>query len=172
MSAEKALRLTLGVASDGEDLSVTSHELTKLEGGAGAAAAELAGGALKPPAGAENVEYDAADFGQKGAAGGVTFTMDGWQWSLLASSETDLAERFAGNYDAAGALSVYIAETEVTYAPAPKGAYLWWTDDAGRSVLLCGVSDAAAAATDMLDDEAPDYDTIFGAAEKVIAAQK
>ena len=172
LSGAKELRLTLGVSSDGESLSVTAHELTRLEGGAGAAAAELAGGAPKPPAGAENVEYDAADFGQKGSAGGVTFTLNGWQWSLLVSPEADLAERFAGNYDAAGQFSYYLDDTEVTFAPAQKGAYLWWTDDAGRSLLLFGVSDAAAAATDATGDEAPDYDTIFAVAEKTIAAQK
>jgi len=172
LSAAKALRLTFGVTSDGESLRATSHELTRLEGGAGEAAAELAGGAPKPPEGAENVEYDAADFGQKGSAGGVTFTLNGWQWSLLVSPEADLAERFAGNYDAAGQFSYYLDDTEVNFAPAQKGAYLWWTDDAGRSLLLFGVSDAAAAATDATGDEAPDYDTIFAVAEKTIAAQK
>ncbi len=172
LSEAKKLRMTVGVSSDGESLRVTAHKLDKLEGGAGAAAAELAGGAPKPPAGAENVEYDAADFGQKGSAGGVTFTLNGWQWSLLASPEADLAERFAGNYDAAGQFSYYLDDTEVTFAPAQKGVYLWWTDDAGRSLLLFGVSDAAAAATDATGDEAPDYDTIFAVAEKTIAAQK
>ena len=172
LSAAKALRLTFGVTSDGESLRATSHELTRLEGGAGEAAAELAGGAPKPPEGAENVEYDAADFGQKGSAGGVTFTLNGWQWSLLVSTEADLAERFAGNYDAAGQFSYYLDDTEVNFAPAQKGAYLWWTDDAGRSLLLFGVSDAVAAATDATGDEAPDYDTIFSVAKKTIAAQK
>ena len=59
----------------------------------------------------------------------------------------------------------------MNFAPAQKGAYLWWTDDAGRSLLLFGVSDAAAA-TDATGDEAPDYDTIFSVAKKTIAAQK
>lgn len=166
LSGAQSLRLTLAVASDGEALSVDSHELTRLDGDAGRAAAELAAGTLNVPEGAADVAYDALPLGERGEAAAVRFTLDGWSWSIFAAEDGALYERFAGDYDAAGTIYVFVDERDVAIAPAAQGAYLWWTDDAGRCVVLRGVSDAEDAA-----DEASDPAVLLDMARRVMDAQ-
>lgn len=152
LSDARALRLTLGVTSDGETLFAAAHALTTLEGGAGAAAAELAAGSLKAPVGAAEVEYGAMDFGVRGSAAAVSFTLRGWDWSLFASASVDLPQAFESDYDAASAVDLFLADGRVTAAEASEGMFVWWTDDTQRSVLLIGApGDAAAEDESMLD---------------------
>lgn len=167
LGGARSLRLSVAVACDGESLRVTSHELTRLADGALFAAAEMAAPGLKAPQGAQDVEYGALDLGTSAAAA-VSFTTEGWSWSLFAADDMDLSERFAGDYDDAGVLYFPIDEVEVAVASAPRGAYLWWTDDGGRAYLLVGLSDAEAA--EQSADE-PDYDALLGMAQQVMTAQ-
>lgn len=167
LSDVRSLRLSVSVSCDGESLSVTSHELTQLTDGAGAAA-EIAASGLKAPADAQNVAYDALSLGT-GTAAAVTFTTKGWSWSLFAADGADLSERFAGNYDEARVLYFPTDGTDVAIAPSPSGAYLWWSDAAGRGYLLAGLSDAEAVQPS--DEALPDYGALLDMAQQVMDAQ-
>lgn len=166
LSDARALHLTLGVTSDGETLLAATHKFSRLKDGAGAAAAELAAGSLAAPAGASEVEYGAMDFGTRGSAAAVSFTLDGWAWSLFASGSVELSQAFESDYDAASAVDIFLADNRVTVAESPEGLFVWWTDDAQRSVLLIGASVEAAT-----EDESG-LETALNVAEQAIQANR